>query len=229
MGKKVHEVADITLSEFGAYDGEFTVPKTGAVGWYRFSLKSNFTKFNWQPMKVLVSDFTPSPFRVTSELNGDLFQPGQPVTVTTMARMHAGGPYTDAATRVTATLKQRTFTSSHPVAKDFNFRQGYSSYQSLNVFNKTGKVDDRGNLENSFEITNPNILYGTLMVESAVRDDRGKYVAAAASAKFVGVDRFVGLKNTNWLYQEDESAKINYIVVNEGGVPVSGTEVAIQI
>ncbi len=228
-GKKVHEIKDVTLSEFGAYDGEFTVPKTGAVGWYWFRLTSNFTHLSWNPMRVLVSDFTPSPFRVTNELNGKLFQPGQPVTVTTMARMHAGGPYTDASTRVTAQLKQQAFVSKHPVAKDFNFRKGYSSHYSTSVFNKTDKVDDKGNLLSSFAITNSNILYGTLMVESAVRDDRGKYVASSTSAKFIGLDRFVGLKNTHWLYKEDEPAKINYIVVNERGVPVGGTKVGIQI
>ncbi|NIY18676.1 MAG: large extracellular alpha-helical protein, partial [Nitrospinaceae bacterium] len=229
MGKKVLETKDIALSEFGAYDGEFTVPKNGAVGWYRFVLKSNFSKFTWNPLKVLVSDFTPSPFRVSNELNGKLFQPGEKITVNTMARMHAGGPYTDAATRVTARLTRKTFRSRDPVARKFTFHKGYASAQSTRVFNKTGKVDDRGNLFHSFEITNQKILYGTLMVESAVRDDRGKFVASATSAKFVGLDRFVGLKNTHWLYKEDEPAKIHYIVVNERGTPVGGTEVNIQI
>lgn len=229
MGKKVHEVEDITLSEFGAYDGELTVPKTGAVGWYRFTLKSNFTSFNWQPMKVLVSDFTPSPFRVSNELNGDLFQPGDPVTVTTSARMHAGGPYTDAAARVTASLKEQTFNSRHPEAKDFTFQSGYHHNRTISIFNKTGQIDDRGNLTSAFEITPHDIHYGNLMVESAVRDDRGKFVASATSAKFVGLNRFVGLKNTNWLYNEDEPAEIHYIVVNEHGTPVRGTDVAIQL
>ncbi|NIT13552.1 MAG: hypothetical protein GTN99_04710, partial [Candidatus Dadabacteria bacterium] len=33
-GKSVHKIEDITLSDFGGYSGEFTVPKNGAVGWY---------------------------------------------------------------------------------------------------------------------------------------------------------------------------------------------------
>ena len=60
--KVIHERGDVTLSEFGAFDGEFTIPKTGAVGWYRFSLSSNFSKEELEPLEVLVSDFTTSPF-----------------------------------------------------------------------------------------------------------------------------------------------------------------------
>jgi len=40
MGKSVYEVNNVVLSEFGAHDGEFTVPKTGAGGWYRFQLSA---------------------------------------------------------------------------------------------------------------------------------------------------------------------------------------------
>ena len=43
-GKIVHTVADLSLSKFGAHNGEFTVAKTGAVGWYRFQLKARFSK-----------------------------------------------------------------------------------------------------------------------------------------------------------------------------------------
>ncbi|MDY6855487.1 MAG: MG2 domain-containing protein [Thermodesulfobacteriota bacterium] len=61
-GKTVHELKDIGLSEFGAYSGDFTVQNNGAVGWYCFQLSADFTKFTWQPIRVLVSDFTPFPF-----------------------------------------------------------------------------------------------------------------------------------------------------------------------
>src|SRR5678809_884275 len=38
--KVVHEVQEVSLSAFGAYHGEFTVPQNGAVGWYRFVLSA---------------------------------------------------------------------------------------------------------------------------------------------------------------------------------------------
>ena len=66
MGKTVHELGEIELNAFGAFDGEYTVPETGAVGWYRFELRASFAgEQSWQPLQVLISDFSPAPFRGT--------------------------------------------------------------------------------------------------------------------------------------------------------------------
>ena len=121
MGKTVHQVNNLTLSEFGASQGEFTAPKTGAVGWYQFTLSAPFLEHALEPMRVLVSDFTPSPFRVTTEISGQIFQPGDEMEVATRARLHAGGPYADAAARVTVTLASRRFRSEDPSARGFFF------------------------------------------------------------------------------------------------------------
>lgn len=233
MGKKVHEVKGITLSKFGTYAGEFTVPPSGAVGWYEFRLAAKFSKFSWMPLQVLVTDFTPSPFRVSNSLNGTAFEPDSEVEITTLARMHAGGPYADAPARLTATLHEQTFYSKHPRAKAFRFTaEGGHHYQTLTLYQKEDAVDAKGDLVRAFAITDQNvknIFYGTLSVESAVKDDRGKFVASMTSAKFLGRDRFVGLHSSKWLYKEDEPADIEYIVVNGHGEPVSGTPVAIHI
>ena len=228
-GKTVHTVKSLTLSDFGGYHGEFIVPETGAVGWYQFKLSAGFTKYTWQPMRVLVSDFTPSPFRVTNELNGDVFQPGDAVDVSTQARLHSGGPYTDAGARVTATLKPKRFASQHPLAKAFTFGSGNTNRRSVTLFQKVEPLNDKGDLTSAFTITRKDVLYGTLVVESAVQDDRGKYVAASSRADFVGVNRFIGLKNSKWLYKEDEHADVHYLVVDERGKPVAGTAVSIEI
>ncbi|CCQ89813.1 conserved exported hypothetical protein [Nitrospina gracilis 3/211] len=233
MGKKVHEMKDITLSKFGTYAGEFSVAKSGAVGWYEFRLRAKFSKSLWTPLEVLVTDFTPSPFRVSNSLNGEAFEPGSEVEITTLARMHAGGPYADAPARLTATLREQTFYSRHPRAKQFRFTaEGGHYYQTLTLYQKEDAVNAKGDLLRSFKITDQNvenIFYGTLSVESAVKDDRGKFVASLTTAKFHGRDRFVGLHSPKWLYKEDEPANIEYIVVDGHGKPVSGTPVSIKI
>ena len=106
MDKMIAEVEDLELNDFGAFDGEFTVPANGAVGWYRFELSADFIEHRtWTPMRVLVADFTPAPFRVTSELDGELYHAGDRITTTTLARLHSGGPYSDAQTRVTVAVR----------------------------------------------------------------------------------------------------------------------------
>jgi len=230
-GKSAQEVDKIKLSEFGAYHGEFTVPKTGAVGWYQFVLHSDFTKrYTWRPMRVLVSDFTPSSFRVENDVNGDLFHQDDTVEVSTTAKLHSGGPYTDASARIVARLKGKYFSSNHPAAKSFIFDSyRYQERPTYTVFNKTEMINDKGELLSKFEIPDKGILYGSLIIESAVQDDRGKYIADSTIADYVGRNRFVGLRNTKWMYKEDELSHVKFIVVDETGKPKAGTDVHMKV
>ncbi len=221
-GKAVHRRADIRLSAFGGLDGEFTVPETGAVGWYNFRLSADFTKKSWVPMKVLVSDFTPSPFKVTSQLNGTGFKANDQVTVQTSAKLHAGGPYTRASCRVTARLVERPFASKHPLAGGFVFNGGHEPSGSETVFKKTGTLDDQGSLPISFRLDKSSILFGKLEVESAVQDDRGGHVAASATVNYSGRTRFIGLKSEKWVYKEDEPAGFLFFAVDDKGDPAPG-------
>ncbi len=228
-GKVVHEVKDLRLSEFGAYAGKFTIPKTGAVGWYRFGLRAAFTKKRWTPLRVLVSDFTPAPFRVSTDLNGDLFGTGDVLQVTTQARLHAGGPYSNAQTRITARVTAGTLTPSDPRTKGFFFNV-YSGYaRSRNIHQSQGSVDDKGDLKTEFKIPETKVLYGRLSVESAVRDDRGKYVAGQASARYVGRDRYVGIRQPDWLIKVGQPAKLLTLVVDEKGQITAGTGIQVKI
>lgn len=229
-GKIAHTVADIVLSEFGAHDGEFTVAKTGAVGWYRFQLKARFSKDSWEPMRVLVSDFTPAPFKVTTDLNGLHFQPGDRIEVSTRARLHSGGPYTDAGSRVTATLTSRAFHSDDPAARGFRFNTyvlGAPPRQTIHQIENS--VDDRGDQTTRFTMADSKILYGRLVVESAVRDDRAKYITGRATADYAGRDRYVGLRSTNWVMNEDEPATVDLLVVDALGKPRDDVPVQAKI
>ncbi|MDD2723228.1 MAG: alpha-2-macroglobulin family protein [Methylovulum sp.] len=251
MGKEVHERKDISLSAFGGTSGEFTVPKAGAVGWYQFKLIGDFAKKpenaqetnqhqpdtdndsadkkTWLPMRVLVSDFTPSPFRVSNQLNGDLFHAGEQVNVATHAELHSGGAYTDAATRVTALLESAPFSAKHPLAKNFQFDSYQNETPSQQIFQKIDKVNDKGESALHFATGTPQVVYGKLLVESAVADDRGKYISSQARADYLGVDRLVGLYSSEWLYQVGKAGKLQYIVVDERGNPAKGTAVEIAL
>ncbi len=223
-GKVVHELKKLKLSEFGTLAGEFTIPKTAAVGWYEFELTADFAKQesweHWQPMKVLVSDFTPSPFRVSTTLNGELFHLGDKVDVGTVATLHAGGPYAEAMTQISASIQQTEFTSNSPAAKGFNFNVYVEDFHDDTVYlDSSLKLDAQGQLQTSFNLPDASLLYGKLVVESAVSDDRGKRVANQATAEYVGRDRFVGLKEESWLLNAGQEAKVSVLVVDEYGNP----------
>ncbi len=229
-GKIVYTVADLRLSAFGAQNGQFSVPRTGAVGWYRFALTADFSADAWEPMRVLVSDFTPAPFKVTTDLDGDLFQPGDPVTATTRAGLHAGGPYAAAGSRVTATLEARPFHSNAPSATGFQFDSYIPGAPPTQTIHRSeGTLDSRGDLTTRFTIPDSDILFGRLVVESAVRDDRGKYIADRAAADFAARDRYVGLRSRDWIINEDQPATVDLLVVDAGGRPAEGVAIDVTI
>jgi uncharacterized protein YfaS (alpha-2-macroglobulin family) len=226
-GKVAHEVKDFSLSEFGAYDGEFTISKAATVGWYQFKLTAKFKeKQAWYPLRVLVSDFTPSSFKVRTELNGELFHVAEKVEVNTAASLHAGGPYVNAQTKIRATLKPIALHS-----QDFQFDVLNGDEDTETVYSVEDRwIDDKGELQTSFTLPEKSeVLYGKLTVESAVRDDRGKHIANSATASYVGRDRFVGLKEKSWLLTAKETAEVLLLVVDEYTKPVSGTDINVKI
>ena len=234
-GKSVDKIDDVKLSEFGTIEGEYTIPKTAAVGWYSFklsaALKNEGKDYNrdFYPLSVLVSDFTPAPFRVTTELNGDRFKAGDTLDIITDAKLHSGGPFGEAAMRSTITLRARPFTSKNPYAKDYRFDSYKDEEDSKDIFQKDGKLNDVGEWKASFTLPEEKIVFGQLVVEGAVRDERGKSIASEARADYVGVDRLVGLKNTEWVYASGKPATLKTIVVDDKGAPVSGADVNLTV
>jgi alpha-2-macroglobulin len=245
-GKVVRTESDVTLSEFGAYAGSFRVPPTGAVGWYQFNLKAPSSIHpvhgrprvtTWTPMKVLIADFAPAPFQVSNTLNGQLYQPGDSVEVATRAALHAGGPYANAASRVTARLLPQDLEITNPAAAGFEFasvepRGTCSSQEGPDVaivHQSDATTSDNGEFGTQFTLSDANMWSARLEVESAVRDERGKYVANRSYAQFRGRDRFVGLHSERWTFEEGKPATIQYLVVDKAGKLADGVPVTISI
>ena len=236
--KVIYQRDNIELSEFGAMDGEFPIPKNGAVGYYQFQLESNFAKLNLEPLRVLVSDFTPSPFQVTTDLNGKTFGTGESVAVSTQAKLHAGGPYGGADVAVTATVEPDVFRPLDPLAQGFQFdvaeksdkeEIGQTRPHVETVFQTKGKLDNNGNFETRFTLAELPVYYGRFTVESAVKDERGKSVASRATAACFGRERFVGLNQHDWVLQEGKPASAAFIVADQTGKTVPNSQVRIDI
>jgi hypothetical protein len=228
MGNKAHERGGVSLSEFGAFHGDFTTAKTSPVGWYRFSLESDFANIQWEPMRALVTDFTPSPFKVEASLNGSVFKAGDTAEVFTKASLHSGGPYTGASARITALFQEAGFESKNPLTQGFYFRTG-SGHGEGQFFQETSPMTDKGELSKKIKLDAIKIVYGKISVESSVADERGKSITAMASADYRGVDRLVGLKNSKWLYKKDEPSEILFLAVDEKGEPAPDVKAHVVI
>lgn len=232
-GKVVH-TAVVTPNDFGSIAGEYAIPQTATVGWYNFKLTAKLkhdgglVTREFYPLSVLVSDFTPAPFRVTAELNGDRFGPGDRLDIEANAALHSGGPFGDAAVRATLILKSRPFISKNPLAAGFRFDSHAEEQDTEDLDQKEETLNGQGAWKTSLTLPERPIVFGRLIAEAAVRDDRGKSIAAQAQADYVGVDRLVGLKQTAWVHTAGKPASLQALVVDDEGNPASGTRVEIR-
>lgn len=224
LDRLIHERGEIVLNDFGALDGEFVVPKTGAVGWYRFELRASFApEQRWHPLSVLVSDFTPAAFRVATELSAARARAGDAIEATTRASLHAGGPYVAAHARVTATLRPLSFRAADAAWGRFAFAFEHVDQELLH--RSEGTLDAEGEWVAEFAAHSEGVLFGSLEVESAVRDDRGRNVASRASLVYAARDRFVGVHFDGWLLRAGGPATWQALVTDELGQLVAGVPI----
>lgn len=255
MRKKVQETK-ISFSDFGDYSGEYKIPEGGAVGWYDFVLKSKFpindTKDNGSGeltdtkeekgqsgvdtvdsesifLEVLVSDFTPVPFRVETEIGAKIFHPKDTINIETRALLHSGGGYGDASARTTITLKEKTFSPDNPALQGVIFGSSNNGKSKEQIFEKSGILNQAGVWNEKYTIPQQSIYFGKLEVESSVQDDRGKSIASLSSADYIGVDRFVGLKSPEWFYETKKPVNLQAVVVDQEGKIIEGTDVSIVL
>ncbi len=234
-GKVVEKRNNLSPSIFGTLDGDYAIPETASVGWYSFKLTADFPASaktggkkitrEFYPLSVLVSDFTPAPFRVTAELNGEKFRAGDTLDIAAAAKLHSGGAYGGASIRTSVTLRSRPFTPKDPLLAGYWFDTYKGSSDHETILEKTDTLNDSGEWKTTFTLPEKDIAYGKIDVESAVRDDRGKSIAAVASADYAGVDRLVGIQSTRWVYESGKKATLDIAVVDPDGKIVPDTDV----
>lgn len=98
----------------------------------------------------------------------------------------------------------------------------------LTLHESSASVDDKGELATHFHLPGVDMLGARLEVESAIRDERGKFVANRSTAQYRGRDRFVGLRSERWTFEEGKPASIQYLVVDKNGRVIAGVPVSIS-
>lgn len=228
----VIETRDIRLSEFGSFAGTFMTGKNGLTGRYRLTLRSEKPGLHLDVLDFLVTDYVPASFKVQTTLNGQTYLFREEVAVETLATLQSGGPFTGANNRYTATLIGKPFTSSHPASKDFVFEspwcKPFRGCGKVSLLNATEQLNQEGKAAARFTADGEDIGFGALEVESAVEDDRGKNVANMATARYFGVDRFVGLKMEGFELIAGKPKKFQFVVTDVDGKPVEGVKVRVS-
>jgi len=232
-GNEVYKQEKILLNDFGGFSGSFKTAKNTPVGWYHFHINSNFLENRFASLgagegeesggsseltshRVLVTDFTPAPFRPENDIDRSIYRLGEKILLNSRGRLHSGGPFADAKARINVSLVRGHFEpAGNPLAERYEYQCSGGYYgQRETLFEKEEKLNGQGDLKNEISLSEKNIQCGRLILTSDIADDRGKFYSAVKSAKYYAVDRFVGLRQDKFFYQANQDAEIGYLVVD---------------
>lgn len=223
----------VKLDAFGGMSDKLHIAANASMGEYTITLTwpTLTGEARRQAGGFLVTDFVPTAFKVTTTVRGTAFHPGDKVSTDLAATLHAGGPYTDAKSKVTTGLVARTFSPTALPAANFWFgddTQTLPDAKTLAI--NTGKLDHTGHVQTSATLpAKSDVVYGEVKVEGAVQSARGKWIASDASVPYLAVDRFVGLSTDDWMQTAGKPFKVKYLVTDPAGLLKSGTSVELTL
>lgn len=221
---------DVVLSAFGAADGEFKLPEGAVSGWYEVGLKYNDAEM--KPMRFLVSDFTPSPFKVSTELSSDKLTEGETVSADTYATLFSGGAYAGAPVRLTAVLSYAPFEFKNKdfASKRFSFEKNMEMWEMSDetLLNEDGRLDEKGAAKTELKIPSSAKPHGLIRFESSVSDDGGRKTSSSATAEYFNADLFVGVRTTDWTARVGDPVAVEYVVSDRDSKTVANVPVTIE-
>lgn len=220
MGQIVYERKDAALSEFGAFDGSFKLSAQAPAGTYEFQLKAGETILS--PMKILVSDFTPMPFKVKTDANADVAAGGDVLTVSANASLLSGGAFANAPARQTAVLSAVPFTY-----ENFDFHASASPEETL--LDKTAATDAKGGVSSEIAVPKSDKETGVIRLETRVFDDSGRFASSIKVVPYFATKTLVGIRKEKWFVPAGAETALDVVAVSTGKQPVAGVPVRVDI
>lgn len=220
MGQVVYERKDVALSEFGAFDGSFKLSAQAVAGTYEFQLKAGDDVLS--PMKILVSDFTPMPFTVETDVNSDFAASGDVLTVSANAALLSGGAFANAAARQTAVLSSAPF-----VYENFDFHSSASPEETL--LDKTASTDAKGGVSSEITVPKSDMETGRIRLETRVFDDSGRFASSIKVIPYFSNKTLVGIRKEKWFVPAGAETALDVIAVSPDKHPVAGVPVKVGV
>lgn len=243
LNRTVFERDNITLNNFGTFNGEFEIPAHSRDTRLTFSVglqpdesseaAHKDRRYGWdslEAMDVRVVEFVAESFKVETELSADDYRYGDQLKVTSTASLHAGGPFISAPYSISARLTSTPFRSQIRDSKSYSYWNDHKRVKwdkdSLELSGPT--TDDAGKVVASTKLESTDIFWGTIFTEVSIQDDRGKKIAGTATAKYRSTDRFVGVRMAVHTKSVNQPRTAEVIVVDSTGTPKNDVDVRVE-
>jgi uncharacterized protein YfaS (alpha-2-macroglobulin family) len=211
----------VSQNKFGEISGEFILPESITDGRYTISINSGqqyesitnqltFDVANFKRQKVKVE--------VDTDIKEILTE--QSFSATTRASYYSGGPYINANSQLTVTLKEADFNQRFPDFGEYHFsansRDNPVGTITHNVDNE--KLNLEGLAKANIVLPPSDINYGRVSIQSSVATDEGEAVHSRTSENFFSnKPYYVGIKKLDWWLNTEQTVSLDSLVVSSEG------------
>ncbi|MBW1971921.1 MAG: hypothetical protein JRI44_03645 [Deltaproteobacteria bacterium] len=232
-GKKVYEIRDISLSEYGTAWAEFNLSKKSALGRYSIIV---FTEKDttYEAGSFLVEEYKLAPFKIELASEKNEYLPNDTPQIEIKASYHFGGPLKNREGRFTASLHYSEFKPKESQFANYIFSDNtldkskwissYTFYRSSFSTNNNGYYKLNLSLPIS-RIKN----YSFIDLEASIPDERGKNIAGHTRIKIHPACFYLGLKPAQWLLEAGDPAIFNLIAITPDGLFQNNKEVTLKL
>ncbi len=186
----------LAWSEFGAFSGEFELPKNATHGYYYVEIVCDGSDDEMYAGEFGIAEFNKQEFALTMSSDKSAVQAGEQVAVTVAARLQNGGAYAGAPVSLRAEVEAySSLFEEDPALQHFYFQPGIANVEEEQLlFETSGGTDTRGDFSHRFKAQARGIYYGSIRLESSIKDARGKAIDERHTVDYFSVDRLVGIE-----------------------------------
>jgi len=230
--------AELPLSEFGSFSGEFTLAGEAVLGYYNMSVKFPNQEASIGGVGFSVAEYRKPEFQVTVTAEPADVLAGESFSSLISASYYSGGAVADA--QVNWTLRSDPFYFQPPddlsgytftdLEEDYGYSMEPETYGTQIVAEGSGQTDASGQLKLSLPVDLSQVMGSRqLTLEATLTDVSQNAVSNRATINAHRSQLYVGVRPKDYVGKANEESTVEVVAVDWDGNTLSGQTVDIEI
>lgn len=238
LGKIIYEQDNLRFSEFGSINGYFRLKEDIEPGYYDIILTSileSNEKVHKNDLilystKFFVENSKIAQFDIQTKINKEKLLNGEEARTKTFVKQNSNIQYLDAKLNLNVDLEPKIFIPDLKLEGfSFHSSEEFEKFENIRIFTREGKFDEKGEIIQKFKIEDSIMPFGILNISTTTYDQNKEIILANKRIRYFGVDRFVGIKLSDWPIEKDKKSIFSFIVVDIEGKLINDIEVKLEI
>lgn len=226
-GSQILYEGDLTLTEFGTFDGKVDLPEDAQIG--QGTIYMSVGGETLGQIAFTIAEFRVPEYKVEVTPEADSITQGDPLKAVAAASYYFGGAVSDASLTWTAHGEPAYFNYTGPGRYTFtDYDQDYFSWADLG--SGTEQTGANGQVIVSLENTTaPVIQPMNIIVEGEVYDESGQTIAGRTSVLAHPAEVYAGLRTDRYFGREGQPVTVDLIAVTPDSAPIAGQKVSLTV